>query len=86
MKDVKQSTKQRFHVLDFGYPEAVMETEVIRHGIAVNGTIGEQRVQIAHRAHNLKGHGLDEGIAARLLFYAARLIATRASSRKRPAR
>ncbi len=32
-------------------------------------------VQIAHRARNLKGHGLDEGISTRLLVYAANMIA-----------
>ena len=32
-------------------------------------------VQIAHRARNLKGHGLDEGISTRLLVYAGNLIA-----------
>ena len=31
-------------------------------------------VQIAHRARNLKGHGLDEGISTRLLVYAGQLI------------
>ena len=31
-------------------------------------------VQIAHRARNLKGHGLDEGMSTRLLIYAAQLI------------
>jgi len=31
-------------------------------------------VHIAHRARNLKGHGLDEGISTRLLVYSAQLI------------
>ena len=32
-------------------------------------------MQIAQRARNLKGHGLDEGMSTRLLVYAAQLIA-----------
>lgn len=31
-------------------------------------------MQIAHRARNLKEHGLDEGISTRLLVYAGQLI------------
>ena len=31
-------------------------------------------MSITHRARNLKGHGLDEGISTRLLVYAAQLI------------
>jgi hypothetical protein len=31
--------------------------------------MAEKLVQIAHRARNLKGHGLDEGISTRLLVY-----------------
>ena len=36
--------------------------------------MAEKLVQIAHRARNLKGHGLDEGISTRLLVYAGQLI------------
>jgi len=31
-------------------------------------------VEIAHKARNLKGHGIDEGISTRLLVYGAMLI------------
>jgi len=34
-------------------------------------------VHIAHRARNLKGHGLDEGISTRLLVYAGQLISSK---------
>jgi len=37
--------------------------------------VAAKLVQIAHRARNLKGHGLDEGISTRLLVYAGQLIA-----------
>ncbi len=37
--------------------------------------IAEKLVHIAHRARNLKGHGLDEGISTRLLVYSGQLIA-----------
>ncbi len=75
MKDLKQSTKQRFGAIDFDYPEAEVETEIVAHETGVDRSVAEKLVQIAHRARNLKGHGLDEGISTRLLVYAGQLIA-----------
>jgi len=75
MKDLKQSTKQRFAALDFAYPEAEVEAEIVAHETGVDKDVAGKLVQIAHRARNLKGHGLDEGISTRLLVYAANLIA-----------
>jgi len=75
MKDLKQSTKQRFGALDFGYPEAAIETEIVTHEGGVERGVADRLVQIAQRSRNLKGHGLDEGISTRLLVYAATLIA-----------
>lgn len=75
LKDLKQSTKQRFGALDFNYPKTELETEVIAHETGVDAKVAEKLVQIAHRARNLKGHGLDEGISTRLLVYAGQLIA-----------
>jgi len=75
MKDLKQSTKQRFGALDFDYPEADTETEIIVHETGVDSDTAGKLVQIAQRARNLKGHGLDEGISTRLLVYAGQLIA-----------
>jgi nitric oxide reductase NorQ protein len=74
LKDLKQSTKQRFGALDFNYPNTEVEAEVIAHETGVDAKTAEKLVQIAQRARNLKGHGLDEGISTRLLVYAARLI------------
>ncbi len=74
MKDLKQSTKQRFGALDFDYPEAELETEIVARETGVDSDTAAKLVQIAHRARNLKGHGLDEGISTRLLVYAGQLI------------
>jgi nitric oxide reductase NorQ protein len=74
LKDLKQSTKQRFGALDFNYPDTGVETEVVCHETGVDARTAEKLVQIAHRARNLKGHGLDEGISTRLLVYAGHLI------------
>lgn len=75
MKDLKQSTKQRFAGLDFDYPDAELEAQIVATEAGVDRTVAEQLVQVAHRARNLKGHGLDEGISTRLLVYAGQLMA-----------
>lgn len=74
MKDLKQSTKQRFGALDFNYPEHGIEEEVVAHESGVPREIAGKLVAIAKMARNLKGHGLDEGISTRMLIYAGNLL------------
>jgi|GEM_PF-8799 len=75
MKDLKQSTKQRFAALDFGYPEHALEVEIVAHESGVDAETAGRLVHIGERARNLKGHGLDEGLSTRMLIYAGTLIA-----------
>jgi nitric oxide reductase NorQ protein len=74
MKDLKQSTKQRFMALEFDYAEPEVEARIIEREAGIDSGTSASLVQIAHRARALKGHGLEEGISTRLLIYAARLI------------
>jgi len=74
MKDLKQSTKQRFGGLDFDYPDKEIEVEIVVHEGGVDADIAGKLVSIAQRSRNLKGHGLDEGMSPRLLVYAAQLV------------
>ena len=75
MKDLKQSTKQRFGGMDFDYPEENIEINIVSKESGVDIETAGKLVHIAHRARNLKGHGLDEGISTRLLVYSGQLIA-----------
>lgn len=74
MKDLKQSTKQRFVAFDFDYPTAEAEASILQAETGISVEVADKLVRIAHTARNLKGHGLDEGISTRLLVYAANLI------------
>jgi nitric oxide reductase NorQ protein len=74
MKDLKQSTKQRFGALDFNYPEHGVEVEIVAHESGVDPQDADKLVSIAERARNLKGHGLDEGISTRMLIHAGSLM------------
>jgi nitric oxide reductase NorQ protein len=74
MKDLKQSTKQRFAAFDFDYPPPALETTILARETGLDPQLAEKLVKIGGVARNLKGHGLDEGISTRLLVYAAALI------------
>jgi len=74
MKDLKQSTKQRFGGMDFDYPVEETEIAIVSKESGVDAETAKKLVHIAHRARNLKGHGLDEGISTRLLVYSGQLI------------
>jgi nitric oxide reductase NorQ protein len=82
MKDLKQSTKQRFGALDFNYPEHEIEAEIVAHETGIPKQVAGKLVSIAERARNLKGHGLEEGISTRMLVYAGSLIAKGVEARK----
>ena len=74
MKDLKQSTKQRFAGFEFNYPAPELETSILARETGLDETTAAKLVKIGITARNLKGHGLDEGISTRLLVYAATLI------------
>jgi nitric oxide reductase NorQ protein len=74
MKDLKQSTKQRFAALDFDYAPESLEVEIICRETGIDSDTAGKLVRVGHTARHLKGHGLDEGISTRLLVYGAELI------------
>ena len=75
MKDLKQSTKQRFGALNFNYPAHAVEVEIVTHEAGIPEELAGKLVSIAEMARNLKGHGLDEGISTRMLIHAGTLLA-----------
>jgi nitric oxide reductase NorQ protein len=74
MKDLKQSTKQRFVGMDFDYASADLEASILVKETGIGEEIAGKLVSVGQAARNLKGHGLDEGISTRLMVYAASLI------------
>lgn len=75
LKDLKESTKQRFGAIDFGFPRPEVEAEIVEHEAGIARALAEQLVRIGQHSRNLKGHGLDEGASTRMLIYAGRLLA-----------
>ena len=73
-KDLKQSTKQRFGAIDFDYPNAAIEADVVAHESGVTLETATKLVGIAHQSRALCGRGLEEGISTRMLIHAGGLI------------
>ncbi len=76
LKDLKQSTRQRFVALEFNYPSAMLEKKIVRRETGVDETMAERLVKFAAMTRNLKGSGLDEGASTRLLVHAGKLMST----------
>ena len=75
LKDLKQSTRQRFVALEFDYPPAELEAEIVAREGGVSLDAARDLVLIGQKVRNLRGHGLEEGVSTRLLIYAAQLMA-----------
>ncbi|MEO1767617.1 CbbQ/NirQ/NorQ/GpvN family protein [Thiobacter aerophilum] len=75
LKDLKQSTRQRFVALEFSYPSPELERKIVVTEAGVDAATAEKLVKFAHMTRNLKGSGLEEGASTRLLVHAGKLIA-----------
>jgi nitric oxide reductase NorQ protein len=76
LKDLKQSTRQRFVALEFDYPDAALERKIVMNESGLDEPTADKLVKFAHMTRNLKGSGLEEGASTRLLVHAGKLIAT----------
>ncbi|MGB5159295.1 CbbQ/NirQ/NorQ/GpvN family protein [Desulfobacterium sp. N47] len=74
LKDMKQSTRQRFISLAFDYPEPDKEANIVSHEGGVTDDIALKLVFLAGKIRSMREHGLTEGASTRLLIYAAKLI------------
>ncbi|HJR75683.1 MAG TPA: CbbQ/NirQ/NorQ/GpvN family protein [Nitrospiraceae bacterium] len=74
LKDLKQSTKQRFMAIEFDYPTPDIESRVVAQEARVGADVADRLVKFGQKVRNLKNHGLEEGVSTRLLIYAGTLI------------
>src|ERR671939_2087256 len=74
VKDLKPSTRQRFVALEFDFPPAAMESEIVAHESGVKRATASALVELARKVRRLRDQGLAEGPGTRLLVAAARLI------------
>lgn len=76
---LKASTRQRFCGLEFGYPEAEVEAEILVREGGVDAAMAAALVALGRRSRRLAGHGLEEGASTRMLVRAAALVRAGAS-------
>ena len=74
LKDLKQSTRQRFVALSFDYPPAEDEARIVAAESGVDPDTAARLVTLAGKIRNIREHGLTEGASTRLLIYAAVLV------------
>jgi nitric oxide reductase NorQ protein len=76
LKELKQSTRQRFVAIEFKYPEPELETEIVMRESGLDRDTAARLVKFAGMTRNLKDSGLDEGASTRLLVHAGKLMAS----------
>jgi len=74
LKDLKQSTRQRFVSIEFDYPPPPIEMKIVASEAGIAEETAKQLVRIGEKVRHLKNHGLEEGVSTRLLIYAGQLI------------
>ncbi|MCU1438967.1 CbbQ/NirQ/NorQ/GpvN family protein [Nocardioides sp.] len=74
LKELKPSTLQRFVAIEFGYPHADVEVEIVRGETEADAHTARQLVTLANNIRNLQDSTAIEGPGTRLLVHAAELI------------
>ncbi|RJQ80106.1 MAG: CbbQ/NirQ/NorQ/GpvN family protein [Desulfobacteraceae bacterium] len=74
LKDLKQSTRQRFVALHFDYPPADLEARIVAEEGGIAREMADRLVALGNKIRNVREQGLTEGASTRLLIYAAQLI------------
>lgn len=82
LKDLKQSTRQRFMALEFNYPEPDQEAAIVSHEGGIDLQPARQLVAFGNRLRNIQEFGLSQGASTRLLIYAAQLVGRGISLRR----
>jgi nitric oxide reductase NorQ protein len=75
LKNLKESTRQRFVAIELDFPPAETETEVVAHEAGVDAETARTLVRIGNAIRNLDGSPLREVSSTRMLILAGELVA-----------
>jgi nitric oxide reductase NorQ protein len=75
LKNIKESTRQRFVAIELGFPPAEIETEVVAHEAGIDFATAQSLVKLASAIRNLDGSPLREVSSTRMLILAGGLVA-----------
>jgi nitric oxide reductase NorQ protein len=73
-KDLKPSTRQRFLAIEFDYPDAATEAEIIAHESGIDPDTAQALAFLAGQLRNLDEADIIDGPSTRLLIYVGALI------------
>jgi len=74
LKELKQSTRQRFVSINLGWPSEDLETQIVHQETGVEEDTARRLVKAANKIRNLINQGLEEGVSTRELVYAGTLL------------
>jgi len=74
LKELKQSTRQRFVSINLGWPSEDLETQIVHQETGVEEDTARRLVKAANKIRNLIHQGLEEGVSTRELVYAGTLL------------
>ncbi|MDX1385026.1 MAG: CbbQ/NirQ/NorQ/GpvN family protein [Thermoanaerobaculia bacterium] len=75
LKDLKDSTRQRMVSIEFDFPAADVEEEIVSHEAGIAGDAAAGLVRLARAIRRLENAGLREVASTRVLIAAGRLVA-----------
>ncbi len=75
LKDLKDSTRQRMVAIEFDFPAADVEEQIVAHEAGVDGDTAAELVRFGQAIRRLETGGLREVASTRVLIAAGRLIA-----------
>jgi nitric oxide reductase NorQ protein len=75
LKNIKESTRQRFVAIELGFPPADTETEVVAHEAGIDLETARTLVKVGNAIRNLDGAPIGEVSSTRTLILAGGLVA-----------
>ncbi len=75
LKNLKESTRQRFIAINLDFPPAETETDVVAHEAGIDGETARALVTLGNAIRNLDGSPLREVASTRMLILAGGLVA-----------
>ncbi|KAA0111779.1 CbbQ/NirQ/NorQ/GpvN family protein [Mycolicibacterium sp. P1-5] len=75
LKNIKESTRQRFVAIELDFPPADIETDIVVREAGIGGATAQALVTLARAIRNLDGSPLREVASTRMLILAGGLVA-----------
>lgn len=82
LKDLKDSTRQRFVAIELDFPPPDIETEIVAHEAGIDVEIAQALVKVGHAIRHLEGSPLREVASTRTLILSGALAAEGLSLRR----